>query len=280
MDRSSLSDRRSSISRKRMNSLLDGILKEINEIEALEKAGKIENSKAAMEELANKLEAKLEEMTRNNLDKDNTPVDRSFLPATGEVLAENDRVILKMISSEERDLYIDLSYECSITKSAFKDALYKADLWEDFMREKSATASIYDKKSGDFVGYCRIRDLGKNDWEISIEEKEAYRHKGIGYDAMGLFIAKLAELSIHRFFRARIDIDNTASQKLVKKLGGYPDGVSEFMLHGEDLKEFQRDNMDYIDDNIRIIADEFFMDPEDILGQVLEYRIDAETLLE
>lgn len=45
MDRSSLSERRSSISRKRMNSLLDGILKEINEIEALEKAGKIENSK-------------------------------------------------------------------------------------------------------------------------------------------------------------------------------------------------------------------------------------------
>lgn len=38
-------------------------------------------------------------------------------------------------------------------------------------------------------------------------------------------------------------------------------------------------NIDYIDDNIRSDADEFCMDPEDILGYVLEYRIDVDRLI-
>ena len=51
-------------------------------------------------------------------------------------------------------------------------------------------------------------------------------------------------------------------------------GVSEFLLKGEELERFKKENIDLIDDKIRAVADEFCMDPEDILGLVLEYRFD------
>ena len=62
---------------------------------------------------------------------------------------------------------------------------------------------------------------------------------------------KLALLTKNRFFRARVDIDNVASQSLMKKLGAYPNGVSEFMLHGKNLEEFKKDNIDMINDQYK-----------------------------
>ena len=65
---------------------------------------------------------------------------------------------------------------------------------------------------------------------------------------------------------------------MMRKLGAYPNGASEFLLHGQFLEEFKSEHIDKIDDNIRNIVCEFEMAPEDILGYVLEYRIDAEKL--
>ena len=43
------------------------------------------------------------------------------------------------------------------------------------------------------------------------------------------------------------------------------------------LEEFKKDNIDMINDRIREVAEEFCMEPEDILGLVLEYRFDMEN---
>lgn len=61
----------------------------------------------------------------------------------------------------------------------------------------------------------------------------------------------------------------------IKKLGAYPDGISEFLLHGESLEQFRKENVKYIDKHICDLADEFCVEPEELLGCVLEYRIDC-----
>lgn len=80
------------------------------------------------------------------------------------------------------------------------------------------------------------------------------------------------------YFRERGEIDNHASQELMKKLGATPNGISEFLLHGEEIEKFQEENKENITDEIREAAAEFCMDAEDILGYVLEYRFDVEWL--
>lgn len=277
MGEKNFAEKRQTIREQRERSVIESVLRDIDEAILLEKEGKVD-SKAAFDRLEAKLQARINEIEKKSVKAGDITIDRSFLPATGEILAENNRVILKMISEDEYDFYMDVSYECSAMKNSFKEEDFKQELWKEFLKEYEVVASIYDKKSGDYVGYCSVKDMCKSDWELAIEEKEQYRNKGYGYDALSMFITTIAKMSEHRFFRARIDIDNTASQKLVKKLGAYPDGISEFMLHGEELIEFQRDNLDCIDDNIRIVAEEFCMEPEDILGHVLEYRIDVENM--
>lgn len=126
------------------------------------------------------------------------------------------------------------------------------------------------------LGYCSIKDMRRNEWELAIELKEKYRHKGYGYHALALMIEKLTALSKQKQYRARVDIDNYASQGLMKKLGAIPNGISEFLLHGRNLDKFQKENKSSIDDNIRHVASEFQVSPEELLGHVLEYRLEME----
>ena len=45
-------------------------------------------------------------------------------------------------------------------------------------------------------------------------------------------------------------------------------------IHGEDLSKFQEENKDLIDDKLRKLAKEFHVAPIDLIGHVLEFRID------
>ena len=203
---------------------------------------------------------------------------KSILPTTGELIAENEKVRLCVIQEREREEYLAVSYEHSFMKSAFKDNEFTEDLWNNFLSDKMFVCTVFDWLTGGYVGYCAIKNLNKPDWELGIELKKEWCHKGYGTEAVSLFLKKVATLTGKRFFRARVDIENVASQAMMRKLGAYPIGVSEFLLHGQLLEEFKSENIDKIDDNIRNIACEFKMTPEDILGYVLEYRIDVEKL--
>lgn len=50
--------------------------------------------------------------------------------------------------------------------------------------------------------------------------------------------------------------------------------MKEFLLHGEELDQFKQENIDMIDDRIKKLAEEFSSDPEDLIGLVLQYRVD------
>ena len=76
-------------------------------------------------------------------------------------------------------------------------------------------------------------------------------------------------------YRIRVEIDNHASKGLKKKLGAVPNGISEFLIHGQEIEKFQEEHKDMITDEIRAIAADFCMEAEDILGYMLEYRFDV-----
>ena len=200
---------------------------------------------------------------------------RHSLPLPGELFAENDKVYLRMICESDYEKIMEVSCECSKVKSAFEIESFKKILWKSFIEEYAIVVSVIDKITNEFVGYCSIKDIREKEWEIAIEEMAKYHRQGFGYNALSLFTNKLTELTGRKTYRVRIFIDNKASQLLFKKLGAIPNGISEFLLSGEVLSDFQKDNKDLIDEDIIRIADEFNVVPEQLIGHVLEYKLNV-----
>ena len=115
-------------------------------------------------------------------------------------------------------------------------------------------------------------------WELAIELKPEECHKGYGTEALKMLIQTMYRLTGKRFYSARVEVDNHASQGLMRKLGATPNGVREFLLYGDAIEKFQEENKDSITEEIREVAAEFCMEAEDILGYVLDYRFDAEKV--
>ena len=220
--------------------------------------------------LDNKIEQLEQEQKRDTIEN----WDRSVFPKLGEELAEGNKVRLCVLTEAEKEQCLAVKYEYSPLKRAYKDEKFREEVWKDFMAENAFVCSIYKKDSNEFVGYCSIKDLSKKDWELAIELTSDDCHKGYGTEALSLFMENVHNLTGRRFFRVRVEIDNHASQGLMKKLGAYPNGISEFWLHGEAIERFQEEYKYMITDEIRNVAEEFCMDAEDILGYVLEYRFD------
>lgn len=200
--------------------------------------------------------------------------DRSILPDKGCVLGEDNTVILRAASNQDYENYMAVSYENSSMKSAFKYDEFKKDLWESFMEDNAANYSIFDKQTGSYIGYCGIKDLSKDRWEIAIELLNKFHGKGYGYHSLVVMLDSLSDLTGKEIYRSRVDSDNFASQALMRKIGAQPNGISEFLLHGELLEKFQEENKNLITDKIVEVAEEFGVEPIDLIGHVLEYRVE------
>jgi RimJ/RimL family protein N-acetyltransferase len=274
MSDTSIKEMRAKFIKERELAFYTDIRAQLEYVSDLKKLGKDAEADAIMDSIQVKLDNRIqEEETRQAADQ-KREFDRSVFPKWGELFAENDRVGLCVIHEKEKQDYLSLCYDYSLMKSSFTKEEFKEGLWMDFISENTYACTIIDKATESYVGYCSIKDLCKEDWEIAIDLKPAWCHQGYGTDALSLFMNKVFTVTGNRYFRVRVDIDNYASQALMRKLGAYPNGISEFELSGDDLKQFQMEHKDMIDDKIRAVADEFCMEPEDILGYVLEYRFD------
>jgi RimJ/RimL family protein N-acetyltransferase len=232
--------------------------------------------KAIRQEIIDSLQDKIERYERDIscTAQQYTNFDRSVLPEKSCILNENDKIELRAVSEQDFENFMAVSYENSAMKSAFKDDVFKMDMWETHIAENTANYSIFDKTSGEYVGYCGIKNLTQDNWEIAIELLKKFQGKGYGYNALVLMFNALENLTGVSVYRSRVDSDNYASQGLMKKLGARPNGIGEMFLHGDELIRFQEENKDLIDDRIIGIANEFGVEPIDLLGHVLEYRIE------
>ena len=58
-------------------------------------------------------------------------------------------------------------------------------------------------------------------------------------------------------------------------LDAKPNGISESFLHGERLMRYQRQSKYLIDERLKELAEEFAVPAEELLGHLLEFRIEA-----
>lgn len=271
-----ISAMKSKIKSKAERALIEEAVKRLEAAIELKDQGKEAEGDAMVNDMKDWLNGIIERIEKNVVQEEPSVIERSSLPQTGEVVAVGDKIILGVIKEEEREQYLAVSYEYSYMKGAYKDERFIETTWKEFLSKASFVCSIYEKKSSEYVGYCSIKNFSKCDWELAIELKPEECHKGYGTEALQLLMQAMHRLTGKRYFRARVEIDNYASQGLMKKLGATPNGISEFLLHGEEIEKFQEENRENITDEIREVAAEFCMNAEDILGYVLEYRFDEE----
>lgn len=269
-----LTDRKYTISQLKTHEMCDSVLEQLEKAISLKEDGLILESDAVIDMLSLEVEKIMAQFDEPKEKNENLNFDKSILPKNGKFLAENNRVVLRAVSYEGYEDYMEISYECAIMRSAFKEDAFKKDLWESFLSDTAANFSIYDKVTVEYVGYCGIKNINVENWELVIELLKKYRHRGYGYHALVVMLNALTELTGKTTYRSRVDSDNYVSQNLMKKLGAKPNGISEMFIHGEDLRKFQEENKDLIDDKLRKLAKEFHVAPIDLIGHVLEFRIE------
>lgn len=260
--------------KERERALYDDILAQLEEAIKLKKSGHEKDADAIVGRIKAKLERMISEEESKTECCPEREFDRAVLPSAEMIFAVGEKLLLRVVTESEKEDYLSVSYEYSNMKGMFNYESFREGLWNAFMEEAAFVCTILDKETMKYVGYCSIKDLRKMDWEISIELKPQWCNQGYGTEALSLFLQNVYRITGNRFFRARVDIDNYASQALMEKLGAYPNGISEFLLSGEDLEKFKRENIHMIDENMIKVAEKFCMDPEEILGHVLEYRFD------
>lgn len=190
----------------------------------------------------------------------------------GEQIPVADGIILRDVRECDRPFFVELQRQYSIIKSMLKDDSALALLWNEHTSIKALMCSII--YNGEYVGYCGIKNLGRDEWEIAIEILKEWTNRGIGYATVKALVYEIKRRVGVAEFRVRIDPANYASQKLFEKLGALPNGISEFMLHRkEDIERCENENLDLIDDNIVEVAKKFGVEPRRLLSHVLEYRL-------
>lgn len=129
-------------------------------------------------------------------------------------------------------------------------------------------------KDGEYVGYCGIKDLSKEQWEIAIELLPEWTHHGIGSAAIPAMLDALKERLSADTFRVRIEPTNLASQGLFEKLGAKPNGISKYILQSEEeIQQCEETNLNLIDDTLITVAKKFEVEPCKLLSHVLEYTL-------
>jgi RimJ/RimL family protein N-acetyltransferase len=270
-----LAGKRYNFSEQRNRAELEAVLEQLTKAQEHLQRGEEEASEAIRLKLIADLESKIEQAENSvKKAKKRLDFDRSVLPDKGCVLGEDDVVILYAVSEKDHENYMAVSFECSPMKGAFKDDEFKKDLWNGFLGDNAANYSVFDKASGEYIGYCGIKNLSADRWEIAIELLKKFQGKGYGYHALVIMLDAFVNLTGEKVYRSRVDPDNYASQGLMKKIGAQPDGLSEMFIHGEELERYQEENKNLITDRLIEVAEDFCCDPIDLIGHVLEYRIE------
>jgi len=106
----------------------NSVLEQLEKAISLKEDGLILESDAVINLLSLEVEKIRVQFDEPKEKTENLNFDKSTLPRRGQLLAENDMVILRTISDEDYEDYMKVSYECAIMKSAFKEDTFKKDL--------------------------------------------------------------------------------------------------------------------------------------------------------
>lgn len=190
----------------------------------------------------------------------------------GEVLEEKNGVLLRKTDRRDKENFLKLQEENPISRTVMNMEACRDMLWKEHVENKTLICTI--ESSGVYVGYCGIKNLAKEPWEIAVELLKKWHRKGIGFLSICILLDAIKDRLGVTEFRVCIESDNYASQRLFEKLGAEPNGISEFLIHGEEnLRQVEEENLSLINENLKEIARKFNVEPRKLLSHVLEYRL-------
>lgn len=191
------------------------------------------------------------------------------------VFAYNESIALCGIREEDRAPYLKLQKENSIMPAAYKMEGFEDIMWESIFEEQSFHVIIRRRDDDVFVGYCGIKNIKKETWELEIEILKEFHNQQYGRQALALFMSKVYERSGESKFIARVDGENVASQKMCEAIGAIPDGITENLLHDEEYMEsYEKEYLHEVTNPMRRAAEKFGVEPPKLLTHVLKYRFD------
>ena len=68
-------------------------------------------------------------MVGEKMCKEDKYSNRMSLPRDGALLAENNNILLKAVSEDQKDYMLSVSYECSFIKHEFENETYRKYFW-------------------------------------------------------------------------------------------------------------------------------------------------------
>ena len=200
--------------------------------------------------------------------------------AGGSMVAQDDVVVLTRISDTDYPDYEILEMESTLCKAFIRLGNFPEfmqEIWKDFLSEKNFVCTVKKASNNTFCGYCQIKDVTTEDPELGIELLKNVHNQGIGFHSLKLLMTEYARLSGKEYFISKVDPQNYASQRLMEKLGGKPDGICDFIIHREEEKiALENEYAHLIDDKLIDLAEKFNVKPEKLLSHVLRYRIEAD----
>ena len=179
---------------------------------------------------------------------------------------------LRPFNESDKHFYycVRRQWDTSSPKSMFDENL--GILWKH-ATEENAFFCVVEWK-GQPVGYVAIHDTRAGTWELGVEFDKEYCYKGFGPKSILMFLRTLEEITMISLFRARVEVDNLACQKCMAKIGAALVGLSDGILKTDEEKRlFEDENLDRIDDHMRMLAKELNVEPRALLSHVFEYEI-------
>lgn len=190
----------------------------------------------------------------------------------GNIPLDDGRMVLRTPAEPDREGYIAIQKVYSPMRGMLKEKSFCDMIWKELNEDKSLMLSI--EQSGQYIGYCGIKNTAQKPWEIAIELKPEWTGKGIGGLAITAMLNEIKRRLGKAEFRLRIEPSNYASQKLFEKLGAKPNGISELWIHDKEmLAKIEEENLNQIDEHLLKVAEKFHVEPRLLLSHVLEYTL-------
>ena len=144
----------------------------------------------------------------------NIPINRS-----------EDNISIHTATELDKEEYVAFELAGELLQSLIKTGVDKeidiqGTIWNERYKSDCIMFAIVENSSGKTIGFCEIEHVSSYEPTIGITLAKDYRRKGYGYLAAKMMIEEGWKVFAHPYFIWELEQDNTASKKLVLKLGG------------------------------------------------------------
>ncbi|MBE6980725.1 MAG: GNAT family N-acetyltransferase [Ruminococcaceae bacterium] len=139
------------------------------------------------------------------------------------IIAETQRIVLRLIEDADRDLIFKLSKESMMISALPQDdkfqEMYKQTCWEEVNRPSIFNVLIFLKDTGEFIGKICMQFIDDPLPELGIDLLKKFQNFGYGPEAIIAFANWYGQVHSLSQIRVRISKENDHSRHVFEKLG-------------------------------------------------------------